>query len=255
MKPSANSNKIGRKDPRQLSERRTLIEASNGKLSTEDEINTRKAIPMMEMSNGRPLSDKAPAPDEGAAWEQRRVWSLEVGENILRILPPYDNKGYVYEKIPHHWGVGPDERGIICRSYIGKRCFICVMIDRLWRSGLEADREIAKRMALNVRFFFNVIDVKDPTRGVLVWGTSEAMTAQLLQWFNPQFPDATDPQHGRNIAIVKTGEGQNSRYSAPKLAPTPSAIPYARWMREIKHLDRYLRIPSWELQRRTFEGL
>jgi hypothetical protein len=109
-------------------------------------------------------------------------------------------------------------------------------------------------MALNLRYFFNVLNLGDLSQGVQVWGTSEAMTWKLLPWFDPRFSDATHPNHGRNITIVKTGEGQNSRYSAPKLASKPSAIPYARWMRDIKHLDQYLRIPSVQIQRRMFEG-
>jgi hypothetical protein len=217
-------------------------------------IKTRKIPAMMNMPNDRPLPAQASSPDESLAWKQRPVWSLDPGENIIRILPPYNKSGLVYEEIPHHWGVGPDKRGVICRRYIGKRCFICDMIERLWRSGSAVDRALAERMAVNLRYFFNVVNVKDLTQGVLVWGTSEAMTAQLLPWFDPRSTDATNSKHGRNITIIKAGEGQNSRYSEPKLASKPSQIPYDRWMSEIKHLDQYLRVPSWEEQRRIFQG-
>jgi gp32 DNA binding protein like len=254
MKSDIDRAKVIKKTPRQPLERRTLIAGSNSKSSIEDDITTQTVTAVMEVSSDDPSPDQSPATDEGVVWQQRYVWSLDPGTNIIRILPPYDKKGYVYEKIPHHWRVGPEERGVICRRYIGAHCFICEMITRLLGSESAADRDLAQRMARNLRYFFNVIDVKDPTRGVLVWGTSEAMTAQLLPWFNPQFPDATDPQHGRNISIIKSGEGRNSRYSEAKLAPKPSAISYARWMRDIKHLDQYLRIPSVQIQRRMFEG-
>jgi hypothetical protein len=87
-----------------------------------------------------------------------------------------------------------------------------------------------------------------------VWGTSEAMTLQLLPLFDPRSPDVTHPRHGRNITIVKVGEGQNSRDSAPQLASQPSPIPYDPWMQEVKHLDKYLRIPSVAIQGRIFAG-
>jgi hypothetical protein len=254
MNPYTNSTKVSRTKRRQPAEQRKLIEVSNATSFPEDDPITRKVPAIIDISNDGSSPDQAPAPNEGTAWEQRPVWSLEVGENIIRVLPPYDEKGYVYEKIPHHWGVGPNGRGVICRRYAGKRCFICEMIEQLWRSGSAADWELAQRMDPDLRYFYNVIDVKNPARGILVWGTSEAMTWKLLPWFDPQSTNATDPKHGRNITILKAGEGQNSRYSEPQLASKPSPIAYDRWMKEIKHLDQYLRIPSWEEQRRIFEG-
>jgi hypothetical protein len=87
MKPSANSNKIGRKDPRQFSEHRTLIAGSNSKSSIEDDITTQTVTAVMEVSSDDPSRDQAPATDEGVVWQQRDVWSLDVGANILLSNP------------------------------------------------------------------------------------------------------------------------------------------------------------------------
>ena len=254
MKPSIHRVKVRRPARRHPAERRTPSDKTNRRSLTAQTMHTQKVPAIMETPSDRPLPDQPSPPEEGMAWEQRPVWSLEVGENLIRILPPYSAKGHLYEEIPHHWAVGRDKRGVICRRYIGKSCFLCEKIEQLWRSESAADRALAERMAVNRRYFYNVLNLNDLTQGMQVWGTSEAMTLQLLPWFDPRFPDATDPKHGRNITIVKTGEGQNSQYSMPKLASSPSPIPYDEWMAEIKHLDQYLKIPRLGIQRSIYFG-
>jgi hypothetical protein len=109
----------------------------------------RKIIPAIEMPSDRPALAYAPPTNEGSVWQQRFVWSLDVGENRIRILPPDSANGHVYAEILHHWGVGPESRGVICRRYFGRHCFICEVIEQLARSGSAADQKLADRMALN----------------------------------------------------------------------------------------------------------
>lgn len=99
---------------------------------------------------------------------KRPLWSFQEGWNEFRWLPPWENTGRYYEAVPHHFGVGPLKRGLVCRDYAKMACYPCDHIMQLRQSLSPRDRQLAQRMQPVVRIFMNVLDLQRPRDGVMV---------------------------------------------------------------------------------------
>ena len=88
---------------------------------------------------------------------KRPLWSLREGWNEFRWLA--DATGRLYGQVPHHFGVGPFGRGLVCGNYANLACYPCESITLLRQSVSLKDRQLAQRMQPVVRIFLNVLDL------------------------------------------------------------------------------------------------
>jgi hypothetical protein len=187
---------------------------------------------------------------------RRTLFKWKLGTNAFRLCPPFKPDGGLYEPIPWHWKVGPQRKEVMCRSYVGKRCFLCETYQQLNASADPADEEEADRIVLVWRYLANVIVIGEEEKGVQVVEIKERMAKTLLEFaLDPEIGNFVDPTEGRNLKLEKTGTGLQTRYSEPRISPNPSPIPYEEWMRRIKPLDQFFRRPTFAEQKSLFEGV
>ncbi len=97
--------------------------------------------------------------------------------------PKADEGEYYYERrFWIHKGFGPDGRqSFVCTARtFGKKCAGCDYVTRLQRDP-DADPEMIKRLLPKERQILNVVDRKEPEKGVQIWETSYHGFGKLLE--------------------------------------------------------------------------
>jgi hypothetical protein len=190
-----------------------------------------------------------------AETRRRTLYKFKLGTNTFRLCPPYKRDGGLYEPIPWHWNVGSRRRGVMCRSYFGKRCFLCDTYQQLKASADPADEEEAARIKRVWRYLANVIVIGEEEKGPQVVELKERMARTLLEFaMDPEIGNFVDPVEGRNLKIEKTGTGLDTHYSEPRISTHLSPIPYEEWMPRVKHLDQFFQRPTFAQQQSMYEG-
>jgi hypothetical protein len=195
----------------------------------------------------RRLARRRPGP-------KRPFCSPAEGSNPYRILPGKHGEPCFLE-VPHHFGVGPLNRGLVCGDYLKTRCHPCDRMRQLRQSAPRKDCWAAERLRPVVRIFFNVLDLKRPAHGVQVLGISQALFIDLLNCLGDlSLDDVVHPSEGRNIRIYKVVEDSHIRYPEVQVSPRPSPILYQPWRAELVPLTDYFVELSYREQQLVFEG-
>jgi hypothetical protein len=185
---------------------------------------------------------------------KRPFCSPAEGWNEYRILPG-ENGDQCYIEVPHHFGVGPLNRGLVCSDYANMRCHPCDRRGQLRQSASRKDWWAAERLRPVVRIFLNVLDLQRFNHGVQVLGVSQALFIDILNCLGDlTLSEVTHPTEGRNIRIRKVVDGSTSRYPTVELSPTPTPIPYKHWRTELVPLEAYFVVLPYREQQRVFEG-
>jgi hypothetical protein len=186
---------------------------------------------------------------------KRPLWSLQEGWNEFRWLPAWENTNQCYIEVPHHFGVGPLKRGLVCGTYRITPCYPCEYITYLRLSASLRDRQLAQRMQPVVRIFMNVLDLQRPGDGVKVLGISQSLLDEIrMSLWDVTLRDLTHPERGHTIRVRKVLDGTKIRYTDIQISPTPTPIPYRRWRAEMERLDDYLRVLTYQQQQDVVEG-
>lgn len=126
----------------------------------------------------------------------------------------------------------------------GKGCPVCDKAARLASSNDDKSKELGKRMRAQTRIYFNLIDRNNEAAGVQAIAFSYKCAKDTLDLLND--PDYNQPhsmldlEHGRDLRITQTKEGNQTNYSVAA-APSPSKVEVG----ETIDLEAYLnRAPS-----------
>jgi hypothetical protein len=68
-----------------------------------------------------------------------RTWMMRSGTHWIRILPARDSQQDFYVSILWHRGVGGLRRQLLCRRWLGLRCYVCERAETL---AIDADLEV-----------------------------------------------------------------------------------------------------------------
>jgi hypothetical protein len=110
----------------------------------------------------RVTADHNPAVKAGQKWYQRTIWV--------------------------HFGIGPDERAVLCPKTIGQPCPICEERRRMEKEP-DVDQEAVKALLPKERELFNVVDLSDPDAGVKVFEISHFLFGKKLEQEVAENPD------------------------------------------------------------------
>jgi hypothetical protein len=188
--------------------------------------------------------------------QRRTIAKLKAGDTVFRVVPSFGQDWRFYSESHVHYGVGPRRRCTQCLEDFGEPCLVCEKIAELSQSPDEDDRAEAKRMKKTARFLLNVIILDELEKGVQVISLTRPIVKMLVDYLaDPEAGYFLDVDKGRNVKIRKTGEGLGTRYSDPQLSPKTSPIPYKDWRRDAKNLSDFFSRPSYESQRRLYEGI
>jgi hypothetical protein len=157
--------------------------------------------------------------------------------------------------VPHHFGVGPLKRGLVCGNYRITPCYPCKYMTQLRQSASPRDWQLAHRMQPVVRMFMNVLDLQRLDDGVKVLGISQSLLDEIrMSLWDVTLCDLTHSALGRTIRVRKVLDGTKIRYTDIQISPTPAPIPYRRWRTEMEHLDDYFRVLTYQQQQDVVEG-
>jgi hypothetical protein len=174
---------------------------------------------------------------EGGADE--RLWKPELdasgnGYAVLRFLPAPEGEALPWAKVYSHAFQGPGGWLIDnCLTTNGDKCPVCAHNNGLWNSGVESDKEIARKQKRKLSYYSNVYVVKDPKHPdnegkVFLYKFGKKIHDKILAAMQPEFQDETptnvfDFWEGANFKLkIKTVAGYWNYDSAE--FDSPSAL-------------------------------
>lgn len=165
-----------------------------------------------------------------------RLWKPELdssgnGYAVIRFLPAPEGESVPWAKVYSHAFQGPGGWLIDnCLTTNGERCPVCASNTKLWNSGIESDKEVARQRKRKLSYYSNIYVVKDPKNPhnegkVFLFKYGKKIHDKILAAMKPEFQDETpvnvfDFWEGANFKVkIKTVGGywnyDSSEFSAP----------------------------------------
>jgi hypothetical protein len=172
--------------------------------------------------------------NEGGADE--RIWKAKLdpsgnGYAVLRFLPAPDGESLPWAKVWSHAFQGPGGWLIDnCPTTKGEQCPVCAANNKLWNSGVESDKEIARNRKRKLSYYSNVYVVTDKANPdnegkVFLYKYGKKIHDKILAAMQPEFQDETpvnvfDLWEGANFKLkIKTVAGywnyDSSEFASP----------------------------------------
>ena len=133
--------------------------------------------------------------------EDDRFWQPEVdkvgnGYAVIRFLPPPKGEDVPFVRVWNHGFQGPSGKWYIEDSLttIGLPDPVSELNNKLWNSGNEADKDVARAQKRKLTYISNILVVKDPTRPenegkVFLYKYGKKIFDKITDVANPQFQD------------------------------------------------------------------
>jgi hypothetical protein len=157
---------------------------------------TRKTLLDKLASEVKKDSQKGGAADE-------RFWKLSVDQKSkigyarLRFLPAPKGEEVPWARVFSHAFQGPGGSWFIenCPTTLGRTCPVCAKNNELWNSGIDADKDIARKRKRKLQFISNILVIDDPAHPenngkVFLFKYGAKIQAKIKELIEPEFPDA-----------------------------------------------------------------
>jgi hypothetical protein len=143
------------------------------------------------------------APLEKKSYKDERLWKPELdksgnGYAVLRFLPAVEGEDMPWAKVFNHAFQGPTGQWYIENSLttIGKADPVSELNSSFWNTGLESDKEIARKQKRKLQYFSNVYvvtDSKNPHNEgkVFLFRYGKKIFDKLMAAMQPEFEDET----------------------------------------------------------------
>ena len=161
--------------------------------------------------------EKINNPQNNFSREDDRFWKAELdksgsGYAVIRFLPPPNGEELAWAKIFNHGFQGPGgwyiENSL---TTLGQKDPLAEYNSTLWNSGIEANKEIARKQKRRLTYVSNVYILKDPANPqnenqVRLYKYGKKIWDKLNDKMNPEFEDETpvnpfDLWEGANFKI------------------------------------------------------
>lgn len=154
-----------------------------------------------------------------------RIWKAKLGKDgtgyaVVRFLPGKDLNKTPWIRMYDHGFQGPTGKWYIEKSLttIGQQDPVSEHNSKLWNSGIEANKEIARKQKRRTSYYANVLVIKDPENPqnegqVKIFRFGQKIFDMLMSAMQPEFADDTplnpfDIIDGANFRIkMKTVSG------------------------------------------------
>ena len=182
--------------------------------------------------------DKINNPQNNFSREDDRFWKAELdksgnGYAVIRFLPPSNGEDMPYQRVFNHGFQGPGgwyiENSL---TTIGQKDPVSEYNSTLWNSGIEANKEIARKQKRRLNYTANVYIVKDPAHPenegeVKLFRFGKKIFDKINDLMNPEFEDETpvnpfDLWEGANFKMkIRKVEGYSNYDKSEFEAPSP----------------------------------
>ena len=181
-------------------------------------------------------------PAEAGSKDDTRFWQPEVdkagnGMAVIRFLPAPAVDGddaLPWVRTFSHGFQGPGGWFIDnCLTTLNEKCPVCEHNNTLWNSGIEANKEIARKQKRKLSYVANILVVSDPTNPsnegqIRLYKFGKKIFDKITEAMNPEFADETpvnpfDLWEGANFKLkIRNVEGYRN-YDKSEFA-TASAL-------------------------------
>jgi len=146
--------------------------------------------------------DESPS-TEKKSYVDERLWKPQVdkagnGYAVLRFLPAPEGEELPWVRVWNHAFQGPTGQWFIENSLttLNQKDPVSEYNSQLWNSGVESDKEIARKQKRKLQYFANVYVVSDPTNPqnegkVMLYKFGKKIFDKLMEAMQPEFPDET----------------------------------------------------------------
>ena len=143
------------------------------------------------------------APQEKKSYVDERLWKPELdkagnGYAVIRFLPAIEGEDMPWAKIWNHAFQGPTGQWYIENSLttVGQKDPVSEYNTKLWNSGLESDKEIARKQKRKLQYYSNIYIVSDAKHPenvgkVFLFRYGKKIFDKLMAAMQPEFPDET----------------------------------------------------------------
>ena len=106
--------------------------------------------------------------DTKNSYKDDRFWRPELdkssnGYAVIRFLPAFGDEDLPFVKLYSHAFQGPGGWFIEnCPTTIGGKCPLCETNNKLWQSGLDSDKDIARTRKRKMQYISNILVISDP---------------------------------------------------------------------------------------------
>ena len=130
-------------------------------------------------------------------------WVPEIGENLIRVLPPRDGKLF-YMKVGVHYRLIGSGMEFCPRVTANLPCPICETVMDLRKVGSSGAMELVRRFSVTERYMMNVIVLSSDVKEIKQYLAPKTVRLELLKIIlDPDYGDITDLETGRNVVIEK----------------------------------------------------
>ena len=147
--------------------------------------------------------EKESAPVEKQSYVDERLWKPELdksgnGYAIIRFLPAPDGEEMPWVKLWNHAFQGPTGKWYIENSLttLNQKDPVSEYNSKLWNSGVESDKEIARKQKRTLQYYSNIYVVSDPKHPenegkVFLFRYGKKIYEKVMEALQPQFEDET----------------------------------------------------------------
>lgn len=194
-----------------------------------------------------------------------KVWkgTKKIGENTIRILPWKDvQEGMPFKERLVYFNIG--KSWITSPQSFGKVDPIQEFSRKLWDSGKEEDKALAKKLFPKLMTCAAIIDRGAEDEGPQLWVMNKKEAADVLGLFlDAEYGDVTDLLEGTDLKVnvvpsgrMWAGKPQNDIKITPSRRASPASADLAKvtkWMENLPSVDEYFRQKSAEEIKVQFE--
>jgi hypothetical protein len=146
-------------------------------------------------------AQKESAPQEKKSYVDERLWKPTMdksgnGYAVIRFLPACEGEDLPWAKVWNHAFQGPTGQWFIENSLttLGNNDPVSEYNSKLWNSGVESDKEIARKQKRKLQYFSNIYVVSDSTNpqnegGVFLYRFGKKIFDKVMEAMQPAFED------------------------------------------------------------------
>ena len=148
-------------------------------------------------------AQKESAPQEKKSYVDERLWKPVMdksgnGYAVIRFLPAPEGEDMPWAKVWNHAFQGPTGQWYIENSLttVGQNDPVSEYNSKLWNSGVESDKEIARKQKRKLQYYSNIYVVKDPANPqnegkVFLYRYGKKIFDKIMEAMEPAFQDET----------------------------------------------------------------
>jgi hypothetical protein len=146
-------------------------------------------------------AQKESAPQEKKSYVDERLWKPTMdksgnGYAVIRFLPACEGEDLPWAKVWNHAFQGPTGQWFIENSLttLGNNDPVSEYNSKLWNSGVESDKEIARKQKRKLQYFSNIYVVSDSANpqnegGVFLYRFGKKIFDKVMEAMQPAFED------------------------------------------------------------------